>query len=81
MLAEARARLATPRARRLKGRPGRSRWRKPGGWHRCRRGGSYGQLALRELCMKVAEGKERVLHVAGLVVSEGMGASYDEGDH
>ena len=31
--------------------------------------------------MKVAEGKERVLHVAGLVVSEGMGASYDEGDH
>ena len=27
--------------------------------------------------MKVAEGKKRVLHVPGLVVSEGVGASYD----
>ena len=63
----------THRARRPRGRLGRSRWRKRGGWHHCRRGESYGQLALRELCLEVVKGKGRVigvgtiLHCLGLV--------------
>ena len=61
----------THRARKPRGRLGRSRWRKRGGWHHCRRGESYGQLALRELCLEVVKGKGRV--IAGLPVSEGMG--------